>query len=303
MKLYFAGAETQDYASILDIAGVKRRLLSFWYMPTQLKEKKVKIADYYGQEKDIFIDSGAYTAFTQETTVDIIEYIEFLKFHEPTVYANLDDIASWEQTLKNQKLMEQAGLKPLPVWHAKEPFQALKDYVGSYDYVGIGFATLNSSGERKQLAKTLVTNFPDKKFHLFALTHLDILAEYDFYSADSTGWVLRASKFATIDTPFGYVSFSKEHASETSGKFYDNMDAKEQAQLDTYLRAFGLGVEDLGVHYKRSWIMRAYYQALYFKFFEQACNDLRKEGVPATTHMLDKYFRSKRRMWKIVKHL
>ena len=296
MKLYFAGAECQDSTTILDIAGITRRLISFWYVPTQIKERKIKLADYYGLDKDIFVDSGAYTAFTQGTTVDIMEYIEFLKFHEPAVYANLDDISSWEQTLKNQKLMEQAGLKPLPVWHAKEPFQCLKDYVGSYDYVGIGFATLKGSDERKQLAKTLITNFPDKKFHLFALTHLDVLAEYDFCSADSTGWVLRGRKFATIDTPFGYVSFSKEAATE-SGKFYENMEPKEQAQLDAYLRAFGLSVQDLGSHYRRSWVMRVYYQALYFKLFEQACNDLRKEGVQPTK-MLDNYFRSKRRMWQ-----
>jgi len=307
MKLYFAGGETQDYAIILDIAGVKRRLLSFFYVPKFLKEKKHKLAEYYGTDKDLFIDSGAYSAFTQEAEINIMDYIDFLQFHQPETYANLDDINSWEKTLKNQKLMEEAGLKPIPVWHAKEPFNVLKDYIGSYNIVGIGFATLAASQDRKHLAKTLITEFPKQNFHLFALTHLGVLAEYNFYSADSTGWVLRASKFATIDTPFGYIGFSQRYeggmstqgiGGTTGCKFVGDLDEKDKTLLTTYLQTFGFSIYNLSTEYKRSWILRVFYQAKFFLLYEEACNSIRREGKPVTTRMLDAFLRQKIGGWK-----
>ena len=291
MKLFFAGGETQDYATILDIAGVTRRLLSYHYMPEHLKQRKNTLLDYYGRDKELFIDSGAYSAFTQGVQINIADYIEFLQFHQPQLYANLDSITSWEDTLKNQKTMEAAGLKPLPAWHAKESLQVLKDYVNSYPYVGIGFGTLSGHQERKEVAKVIVSEFPDSKFHFFAITHLDMLAEYNIYSADSTGWVLRASKFATIDTPFGYVFFSEQHGEK--GMYIGNLEEKDRALLAAYLRTFGLSIEQLSTEYKRSWIMRAYYQARFFHLYEEACNTLERKGGKIQPKMLDSFFRER----------
>jgi len=127
---------------------------------------------------------------------------------------------------------------------------------------------------------------------MFAITHLDLLAECDFYSADSTGWVLRASKFATIDTPMGYVTFSPEVGKERAF-YYKNMSEKEKALLEAYLQKFGLSIKDLDVSYKRSWIMRAYYQAKFFLLYEKAVNSIErtKEGKIAPKS-LDQFFRS-----------
>lgn len=296
MKLFFAGAWTSDFMTIADIAGVKRQLLSFHYMPKLVKSKKIKMIDYFGKHKELFVDSGAYSAFTQGVKIDIYDYIDFLEFHKPELYANLDDIADWEQTLKNQKIMEAEGLNPLPVWHAKEPMNVLRDYVGSYDIVGVGFGTLKSNDDKKQLAKTVSQEFPKQKFHFFAITHLDFLAEYDIFSADSTGWLLRASKFATIDTPMGYVHFGKgyDSAKETH---VDRMDQKQLAQFDAYLQAFGLSADLLRTTYKRSFILRIYYQARFFLLYEQACNSLERKDGKLAPQMLDKFFREKAKEW------
>ena len=71
---------------------------------------------------DLFLDSGAFSAMTQGVKIDIYEYIDFIKEHEDVleVYANLDVIGSAEGTWKNQMIMEEAGLKPLPVFHYGE---------------------------------------------------------------------------------------------------------------------------------------------------------------------------------------
>ena len=79
---------------------------------------------------DVFLDSGAFSAWTRGVEIDIQKYIEFIKQNQDviTVYANLDVISpgrfsmgtkeSAELTLRNQKIMEQAGLSPLPVFHS-----------------------------------------------------------------------------------------------------------------------------------------------------------------------------------------
>ncbi len=44
---------------------------------------------------DVFLDSGAFTAWTKRVEIDIQKYIEFIKQNQDvlTVYANLDVIS------------------------------------------------------------------------------------------------------------------------------------------------------------------------------------------------------------------
>ena len=70
----------------------------------------------------IFMDSGAFSAFTRKTEVNLNDYIKFLKQHENKldVYCCLDVIGDVEATWKNFERMEKAGLHPLPVYHVGE---------------------------------------------------------------------------------------------------------------------------------------------------------------------------------------
>ena len=88
----------------------------------------------------LFLDSGAFSAWSKGIDIDIQEYIKFIKKHEKyiDVYAVLDDILDPEKTLKNQKIMEKAGLSPLPCFHFGEPLHYLKRYIDNYDYVALG---------------------------------------------------------------------------------------------------------------------------------------------------------------------
>ena len=98
----------------------------------------------------LFLDSGAFSAWTQGVEIDIQEYIEFIKKHKDIieVYANLDIISrgdtsaakkeAAQKTLKNQIIMEKAGLAPLPVFHVGEPLKYLKYYMSNYEYIALG---------------------------------------------------------------------------------------------------------------------------------------------------------------------
>ena len=54
---------------------------------------------------NLFLDSGAYSAWSKGVTIDIDEYISFIKKNIKyiTVYANLDVIGDPEATYRNQK--------------------------------------------------------------------------------------------------------------------------------------------------------------------------------------------------------
>ncbi len=160
---------------------------------------------------DLFLDSGAFSAWTQGVEINIHEYIEFIKQYQDiiNVYANLDVIATGnklidkkkaaETTLQNQRIMEKAGLAPLPVFHVGEPFEYLEYYLKHYDYVCLG----GMVGRPKNTLTSWLNEcfgtyicdkdgFPKVKVHGFGLTSFSLMLRYPWYSVDSTSWIVTA---------------------------------------------------------------------------------------------------------------
>jgi len=145
----------------------------------------------------LFLDSGAFSALTQNTAIDIDEYIEYIKNNERfiTVYANLDVIGSAEETYRNQKKMEESGLSPLPVFHLQDNIKYLHTYMNAYNYICVGgMAKGYSASERysffnrifQELCPERNDYFPLCKVHGFGMTDAYLLCEYPWYSVDST---------------------------------------------------------------------------------------------------------------------
>ena len=196
MNLYFAGAH--DWHKVLDDMKVTQQLSSFHYM-TKFNESKLD--NVFNRPRNIFVDSGGYSAFTQGAAIDIDEYCNFLKKYDShiTHYAQLDIIGDEEGTVRNQKYMEAKGLKPLPVFHYGGDFKRLEALVKEYDYICLG--GLVPLAREKPILKA----FLDKcfsiikdncKVHGFGMTGMDILKRYPWYSVDSTSW-LEASRRGT----------------------------------------------------------------------------------------------------------
>lgn len=156
---------------------------------------------------NLFLDSGAFSAWTQKTKIDIDEYITFIKKHQDLIgiYANLDVIGvggkqpnrlTAELTLENQRIMEENGLSPLPCFHFGEPFEFLEYYVKNYDYLALGVA--GNSGNtlvpwlNRCFAEYICDDqgLPKVKVHGFAVTSLKLMVRYPWYSVDSTSWAL-----------------------------------------------------------------------------------------------------------------
>jgi len=148
---------------------------------------------------DLFLDSGAFSAWTQKTEINIQEYIQFIKENEGVinVYANLDVIGDAKATWRNQQIMERAGLNPIPCYHYGEDEKWLKLYIDRYEYIALGgMVKVGTEMLMKWLdplfSKYLIDEkgFPVCKIHGFGLTSLPLMLRYPWYSVDSTSWVV-----------------------------------------------------------------------------------------------------------------
>ena len=129
------------------------------------------------------------------------DYIEFVHRYKDQLlgYVNLDIIYNAEQSWKNQKYMEDNGLRPIPVFHYGEDFKWLKKYVDEYEYIGIGGVAggitlkqfVTSLGDKA--FKYISSINPDIKVHGFAVTSLSLMRRYSWWSVDSTTWLKHAA--------------------------------------------------------------------------------------------------------------
>lgn len=162
---------------------------------------------------DLFLDSGAFSAWSKDVEIDIDAYIQFVKDNEEYIdtYVNLDIIGDPIGTYKNQKYMESRGLNPLPVFHTNfEEHKWLKKYLEEdYDYIGLGGMAGGTVTKEKLVVKldflwsrylTDKNGYPKVKVHGFGLTSLSLMLRYPWYSVDSTSWVM-TSRFGSVYVP------------------------------------------------------------------------------------------------------
>jgi hypothetical protein len=172
-----------------------RILISYHYFRSTDLDRL--FGEQWGDPKpEVFADSGAFSALTQGADVRVDEYAAWLKRwgHWFTVTANLDVIgdgaAAAEGTARNQAILEDAGLRPLPVFHAGEPWDALDRYLADgYPYIALGGLVGRAVAT---IMPWLVQCFQRAAgravFHGFGLTSWEPLAALPWYSVDSSSW-------------------------------------------------------------------------------------------------------------------
>jgi hypothetical protein len=149
---------------------------------------------------ELFLDSGAFSAWSQGKEINIDEYIQFIKENEDAidVYANLDSIGDPIKTWDNQMYMESKGLHPLPVYHYGEDIKwLLRMLKKGYDYIALGGMVPISNDQLIHWLDDLFSKYltdengmPIIKVHGFGLTSLPLMLRYPWYSVDSTSWVI-----------------------------------------------------------------------------------------------------------------
>ena len=164
--------------------------------------------------RKIFLDSGAFSAFSKGANIVIDEYADFINRNQDIVAfsANLDDLArDKEQAAKNSaanlKTLESLvpkGMYVVPVFHCRENTKWLKALVDKYEFIALGGMVPESSAFLRvwldELWGDLLTKpngEPRLKVHGFGLTAFDLMMRYPWFSVDSTSWVL-TGRFGSI---------------------------------------------------------------------------------------------------------
>lgn len=214
----------------------------------------------------IFLDSGAFSAYTLGVTLSVADYcayidrnLDILRVDGKDIMASvLDGIGDPLQTYRNQLEMEERGFRPLPCFHAGEDERYLEWYIQNYDYITLGGMVGSST---KQLCiwldriwdKYLTdgSGRPRLKVHGFGITAIPIMERYPWHSCDSSSWIQSAA-FGSIVTPLhGPLAVSTKSPSRHDwGQHVTTLSAPEQDYVLSMLEKQGFTLERLGTVYE-----------------------------------------------------
>lgn len=243
-----------------------------------------------------FLDSGAFSAWSKGTVIDIDEFCEFIRANVDhlDVYACLDVIPgspgrpatpaerdeAAEQTWRNYLYMREQNLFPIPVYHFGEDRRFLKrmlDY--GCDYIGIGGLVGIPGGQRRLWLDSLFLDITDAKgmpivkTHGFGMTSVPLIFRYPWYSVDSTTWIMVAASGSiylpqTRDGSFVFdeapttISVSDRNPKQSmDGKHANSLTQAGRKTLDAWLSFCGKTYEQV----RESYYHRATCNVMFFK--------------------------------------
>lgn len=214
----------------------------------------------------VFLDSGAFSAWTLGVTIDLPTYCDYIKrnkdiirIEDGAVMASvLDGIGDPLQTYRNQLSMEELGAKPLPCFHYGEDPRYLDYYVKNYDYITLGGMVGKSSELLIQWLDKLWdrhltdgAGHPLVKVHAFGITAIPIMKRYPWYSVDSSSWIQSAAFGSIVSPQFGTLSISaKSPSRHTDGRHVSTLSSIEQDYLYKTLEEQGFTYERLSNVYE-----------------------------------------------------
>ena len=147
---------------------------------------------------DLFIDSGAFSAWSSGHEVNIREYAAWLIRHRGVINfaAGLDVIGDPAATIKNLKtLMDLVGdqVKIVPTFHVGTPWQVLDSLVSGFDFIALGGVVSLRLKDHDPLMPWLVTAHRVLKdagavAHGFGITKPPLPHVLPWYSVDSAYW-------------------------------------------------------------------------------------------------------------------
>jgi hypothetical protein len=292
VKLYLAGEREGSKNDEINVwRSAKRRLFSYYYHGFKLGNKPTQFIED-ARHLDLFLDSGAFTAFTQKTTIPPEHYAQFVKDTAGywSVCSSLDVIgegeaaaqASWEMY---QRLLD-LGADVIPVFHVREPDKWLEHYIRlGVPYLAIGGMVPEAKGWLKDrldgLWGRILTDEKGRartQVHGFGLTTFDLMFRYPWYSVDSTSWLMTGVYGACVlplpDALGGpprirRVFFSAEspQARRLEGWHYHSLtmvpDDPRRKAVDDLLLKYGVTAEQCSQTYQyRDLVNAAVYQDL-----------------------------------------
>ena len=213
-------------------------------------------------------DDFSYTE-TEEYTKYREDYISFLLKNKEkiSVYSNLDVINNAKKTYLNQKILEEAGLSPIPVFHLGSDIKYLKKYLRKYPYIAIGGMIPNTTQALAPILDTLFKEyllddkgFPRVKLHGFACTSPTLMCRYPWYSVDSTSCKRQAMYGGVVipnhSDPFHPTSMTFSTRDLPIKNRYSPGIIRH---LEKYLEKYNYTKEEAGDSLSKRWVLNIIY--------------------------------------------
>lgn len=269
--LYFAGAQwlgLDDWIIENKCCRLQSQLLD------RSRIKYIIDKDFQGK---LFIDSGAYTAYTRNAVLDVDEYISYINGIDDnvTIFAQVDKIPGQHGKEKTIEEITEAPIlswdnylymwdkvkspdKLLPIFHRREGWQYLEQMLETtFDgkhipYIGIAATTDSTTQEKEewfhkvfQVIRT--SSNPNVKTHAFGMTSLKLLESFPFTSADSTSWIMVGAN-GSIMSPFGVIYVSENDTS--SPNHIKHLSPFVLKEFTGYLKEMDIDLQEISTSYK-----------------------------------------------------
>lgn len=258
MKLFLAGSPSKNCINYVFDMGYNK-LYSYENDKKLIEEWVNKKKENPNNNASLFVDSGAFTAWTRGKSIDVDKYINFINERSEFIclYGQVDSIpgdrvhgATQEQVLESaektwqnylymySKMKNPKGL--LYTFHVGEPLSFLRralewrDEKGNpIEYIALG----GMVGKTKEIRRKFLdscyfvikkSSNPNVKVHAFGMTDFELLSQYPVTSADSTSWVMTGAN-GGIMTDFGIVVVSEQQ--KNNPNYYAHLNEELQESL------------------------------------------------------------------------
>lgn len=267
--MYFSGRMDVDKVEDYLVDKQVHRLFTYAY-PNDI-HKYLARCQRRGKRARIMVDSGAFTAWSQGHPVrlqDLITYDTDLLRRYPDhdfIFIALDVIpgergrmatqveidAAVRQSYDNFLVMRQSfpNARVLPVYHSGEDKRLRNAYLALTDYVCLSPNQNLSESQRFNWAQEVIV--PGYKFHGLATTGNKMLSYIDWYSVDSSGWLMVAAMGSVLFPIGGRLKplsvSSTAPTKKVQGQHIDNM--YESPWIIERIRAMGYDEHQLATDY------------------------------------------------------
>ncbi len=235
MKLYFAGNLVGFEKPVYDW-GVRNRLLTFADKDNWAKDAfGAWIQDLSYQNVSVFLDSGAFSAWSRGAVLSMPTYCDYIKQHSARldIYANIDVIGDWRGSARNLDKMLTEGLKPMAVFHKGSPW----DELHRLSNLGLPLALGGLVGKGKSVTAGNIQGYLDQcwsrlrhhwpiRVHVFGVVAQWVLERYPWFSADSSTALVSAGMGRVQQWVKGHVQTDNwiVHAKKTlNGRLVDGV--------------------------------------------------------------------------------
>ena len=267
VDLYFAGTQCKEAEEIIESNGYCR-LYSY------LNDKK-NLADRFSRNPKgkLIVDSGAFTAWTKGTELNVDEYIDWLNTHKDYIYlaGQVDSIPGKPRQKATKQEVEEAAEKTynnywymrekldnpdmlLYTFHVGEPFKYLKKVLEhpGIKYIALGGMVGTNTETKEKFSQRCFeiikqSKNPGVKVHAFGVTTPSILEKFPFASGDSTGWIMTGAS-GMIYSQYGHLDFSQN--SRNTSKSVFNLPKEAYEVVLQEVTKLGYTMEQLEESYK-----------------------------------------------------